>query len=82
MSKSYENTNNGSLEEVKKALKVQKDDCINYSKGVGTSASATRVGRTSYTMMKNPKKNESSDDEWVENYKNFLVSEGWSNDQV
>lgn len=74
MRKSGENIKSGSSKEIKKGLKVQKDDCINSSKGVGTSIGATRVGRTSETKKKKPKKREPYDDEWDEDYKTFLMS--------
>lgn len=47
MSKPTKNNKGGSSEEVKNALKIQKNDRINSSKGVGTSVGAARVGRTS-----------------------------------
>lgn len=91
MSKSAKNNKGGSSEEVKKALKSQKYDRISSSKGVETSTGTTRVGRTSKTKIKKPRKNlkkdlkkyiiEISDDEWYEDWRNFLMSRGWGNDQ-
>ena len=66
MSKSAKNNKGGSSGEVKKALKIHKDDRVISSKYVGTSVGAIRVRRTSDTRMKNSKKKESSDDEWDE----------------
>lgn len=78
MSKLGENTMNGSSEEVKKVVKIQKDDQINSSKGAGTSDEAIKVGRKLETNMKKSEKNDSFDDDWDEDYKSFIVSGGWS----